>query len=306
MKNFLFPYLVLFITTPVFSQRIIELTYNQDAQGNVTFSAANHGWCNYILEIDFTSLTNAKADHDLPFRGEIKPGINRLFKLSKENAGAGLQFKYRINYFKGCLHPAVDTGFTYLLPIAPGTEAQTYEMQETVKPAPGGPDPKNGYAIRLRMKPGDTLYAARRGRVVEVDVSDDKNDAGTAVNGNLNYIEIAHADCSFGRYGILRKDGAFVRTGQLVEAGEPIGIVGGDSYGRGSDGRFSVYYNMMENSGGKIGLAYVPLKFWTWKNGKGMLRHGATYISQFPDVVITREMSRGELVKWRAAHRGKK
>jgi Peptidase family M23 len=310
MKNFTFLLFLSFVTTSLFSQRIIELAYNQDAQGNVTFSCTNHGWCDYILEIDFTSLTNAKADHTLPFQAEIKPGINKLFKLSKENANDPIQFKYKINYFKGCLNPVVDTGFTYLLPIAPGKEAQAYELQEVVRATPGEPDPKNAYTIRLRMKPGDTLYAARRGRVVEVDTRDSLNDAGATVTGSWNYIEICHADCSFGRYGVLKKNGAFVKPGQFVEAGDPIGIVGGDRYGRGSDGRFSVFYNLIaddaQNSGGKIYLAYVPLKFWTKKNGKGMLKHGATYISEFPDAVITREMSKAEMLKWKAKHKIKK
>lgn len=309
MKNFIFLLFLSFFTTSLFSQRIIELAYNQDAQGNINFSCTNHGWCNYILQIDFTSLANAKADHALPFQAEVKPGINKLFKLSRENTNDPIQFKYKINYFSGCLNPVVDTGFTYLLPIAPGKEAQAYELQEVVRAAPGEPDPKNAYTIRLRMKPGDTLYAARRGRVVEVDTRDSLNDAGATVTGSWNYIEICHADCSFGRYGVLRKNGAFVKPGQFVEAGDPIGIVGGDRFGRGSDGRFSVFYNLTEEdaqTGGKIYLAYVPLRFWTKKNGKGMLKHGATYISEFPDAVIIKEMSKAEQLKWKAKHKAKK
>jgi peptidase M23-like protein len=309
MKNLTFLLLLFFASPSLFAQRAIQLSAIQDAQGNVNFSCTNNAWCDYILEIDFTTLTNAKADHTLPFQAEVKPGLNKLFKLSKENVNDAIQFKYKINYFSGCLNPVVDTGFTYLLPITPGKEAQVYELLEIVKPAPGAPDPKNAYAIRLRMKPGDTLYAARRGRVVEVDTRDSLNDAGSTATGSWNYIEICHADCSFARYGILKKNGSFVKPGQFVEAGDPIGIVGGDRYGRGSDGRISVFYNLEEddapNNGKKIYLAFVPLKFWTKKNGKGMLKHGATYISEFPDAVITREMSKAELLKWKAKHKAK-
>jgi hypothetical protein len=47
----------------------------------------------------------------------------------------------------------------------------------------------------------------------------------------------------------------------------------------------------------------VPLRFWTKKNGKGMLKHGATYTSEFPDAVVTRELSKAEMLKWKAKHR---
>jgi hypothetical protein len=61
-------------------QSKMEPSYNQDAQGSVTFPASNHGWCDYVLEIGFISLRNAKADHDLLFRGEIKPLFTEITK----------------------------------------------------------------------------------------------------------------------------------------------------------------------------------------------------------------------------------
>lgn len=303
---------LLFLNPSLFSQRVIEVKYEQDRQGNYNFSCTNKAYCNYILEINFTTLDNAKPDHVLPYRAVVTPGSNKLFKLSKENANNPVQFKYKISYFKGCLNPQVNTDFTYLLPITPGKEAQAYELQNIAKPiAPdpsaarglpqATPGPESWYSIRLKMKPGDTLYAARRGMVTEMDVSSNLNDSGVASAGTENYIEIVHGDCSFGHYGILRKNSSFVRPGQFVEAGEPIGLVGGDKYGRGSEVRFSVSYNPGQDGS----WAYVPLKFWTKKNGKGMLKHGGTYISEFPESIITREMSKAELKKWKAGRKTK-
>lgn len=281
------------------AQRPIDVTYVQDAQGNTVFSCNNKAFCNYVLQFNFTSLANARPDHTMPYQGVVKPGLTRLFKLSKENANTAMQFKYSINFFKGCLNPSVDTGFTYLLPIAPGKEAQAYELRNAPRSAANDPPIKTFYAIRLRMKPGDTLYAARRGTVVEVDVSSDANDQGAASSGDEDYVEIIHKDCSFGHYGVLKKDGAFVKPGQVVEAGQPIGIIGGDHYGRGSEARFNVYYNEspdMPQTGearvGEVGRIYIPLKFWTKKNGKGMLKHGGTYTGEFPEAILTQEIVR--------------
>jgi len=292
MKNIiLLPALLLLVATGLFAQRIIEVTYKQDAKGNYQFYCTNNAYCDYILEINFSSLENAKPDHVMPFRGEVKPGSNKLFNVLKENANNPIQFKYTSRYNKGCIDPKVDSNFVYMLPIAAGKEAQAYELTNAEKPGPGEPQPKDWYMIRLRMKPGDTIYSARRGVVTEVEVGSNLNDSGVASIGSENYIEIVHADCSFGHYGILKRNSSFVKPGQFVEAGVPIGLVGGDKYGRGSDARFSVYYNIeeMEGSNVKTYSLYIPLLFWTKNNGKGKLKHGAMYISEHPATIISQE-----------------
>jgi hypothetical protein len=300
VRNYYTIWCLLLLWSPaLLAQKVIELKYEQDVQGNYQFYSINHAFCNYILEVDFTSIDNARADHSMPLRAEVKPGRNKLFNLTKQNAGSQVLFKYAIRYNKGCINPVVKTDFTYLLPIAPGKQAQAYELQNLNKPAAGDPQVKDWYVIRLRMNPGDTLYASRRGVVTEVEDNSNLNDSGVASIGEENYLEIVHADCSFGRYGILKRNSALVKPGQLVEAGDPIGLIGGDRFGRGSEARFSVYYNLerTDSLGGEAGIrkiywVYVQLKFWTKKNGKGMLKHGATYISEFPQSVLMQEKTK--------------
>lgn len=286
---------LLLLDASLFSQRVIEVSYRQDMQGNYNFFCVNRAFCNYILDIDFTSLENGKCDHPLPFQAVVKPGSTPLFKLSKINAKEDIVFKYKTSNAKGCLDPAVNTAFTYLLPITPGKEAQAYVLRNVTRTSTNDAGSDSTYTIRLKMKPGDTIYAARRGTVTEVDVSSTLNDEGSASSASDNYIEIVHADCSFGRYGVLKNNGAFVKPGQLVEAGQPIGLVGGDKYGRGSEVRFSVSYNQATGTAQPNEVphaVYTPLQFWTKFNGKGMLKHGATYTSEFPKPILTQELSR--------------
>ena len=297
MKNiFLLLSVMLGLSSSLFSQRVIEVSYALDRQGNYIFSCMNRAYCNYVITIEFTTLENAKSDHPLPYEAEVRPGLNKLFTVSQEKGKDGIQLKYKSSYRKGCLHPSVDPGFTYLLPIAPGKEAQAYEVWNT---RAGGAEVDSSFTIRLKMKPGDTIYSARRGTVTAVDVNNAENDAGVATTGSWNYIEIVHGDCSFGQYGVVKKDGAFVKPGQVVEAGTPIGLVGGDKYGRGADVRFSVSSN-----GGQFNTPYA-LQFWTKKNGKGKLRHGGTYVSEHPSVIIRQEMSKAPPKKGKVAGKGK-
>jgi murein DD-endopeptidase MepM/ murein hydrolase activator NlpD len=196
------------------------------------------------------------------------------------------------------MHSRADTNFTYLLPVGPGTETQVYEMTSSPgKLQTGDSDQHSWYVLRLKMRPGDTIYAARKGVVTEVADQDGNNDAGGASAGKENYIEILHADCSFAHYGILRKNSALVKPGQGVKPGQAIGLVGGDQYGRGSEIRFSVYYNQEEDlqNGENIHqhyMEYIHLQCWTKNNGSGTLKHGAVYTGEFPLSLLNRELEK--------------
>ncbi|HMH22206.1 MAG TPA: M23 family metallopeptidase [Puia sp.] len=301
-KSYSVLFFLFLLNLTAISQRVIEVSYQQDAQGNYNFTCINRAYCNYVLLLGFTRFENARSDHALPYMEMVRPGNNKLFKISATNAKDPIQINYKTSYAKGCLDPHVDQDFTYLLPVSPGKQVQAYEIGSAPKPDAAGKDAGSLYAIRLKMKPGDTIYAARRGTVTMLDVSDSLNDSGAANSGSGNYIEIVHADCSFGRYGILRRNSALVKAGQLVEAGQPIGLVGGDKFGRGSEVRFSVYYNLpiqdpqAGRTGDQANWAYIPIKFWTKTNGKGMLRHGADYSSEFPAVLLTQELPKTKQV----------
>jgi hypothetical protein len=281
---FLFPLIFHFSLS---AQRMIEVKYQQDQKGAYVFSCVNYAFCNYILEIGFTSFTNVKCDQPLPFHAEVKPGYNKLFSISAIDPQAAVQFNYQSTFQKGCIHPNVNQDIIYLFPITPGTQAQVYEMSP-VKSADSG----SWYVLRLKMKPGDTIYAARKGIVNDVQDQNGANDAGQTSIGTENFIEIVQPDCSFAKYGILKKNSALVKPGQLVRAGQPIGLVGGDAYGRGSDLRFSVYYYREEND--KLSQTaishYVVPQIWTKNNGRGKLKHGAIYISEFPASVLNQEL----------------
>ncbi len=286
-NKFMISLLLLVIHFSLSAQRMIEVKYQQDQKGAYVFSCVNYAFCNYILDIGFTTFTNVKCDQPLPFHAEVKPGYNKLFSISAIDPQAAIQFNYKSGFQKGCIHPNVDQNIIYLLPITPGTQAQVYEMS----PAKSS-DSGSWYVLRLKMKPGDTIYAARKGIVNDIQDQNGANDAGQISIGTENFIEIAQPDCSFARYGILRKNSALVKPGQLVKAGQPIGLVGGDTYGRGSDLRFSVYYYQEEN--GMLNQTamshYVVPQIWTKNNGKGRLKHGAIYISEFPSSVLNQEL----------------
>lgn len=284
-----------FLHPSLFSQRAVDVSYTQDSKGNLVFTCNNRAFCTYVLTVNFTTFQNARADHELPYEAEVKPGISKLFTVSQEGAGE-LQIKYTSSYQKGCLQPSLHPEFTYILPIGPGKETQVFEMSKT--PGPDGQD--SGFVVRCKMQPGDTIFAARRGVVTAVHTSSAENDAGAVATDSWNSVEIVHGDCTFGQYGVFKKDGAFVHPGQLVEAGAPLGLVGGDKFGRGSDVRFDVCFYRGGHS------ILLPMQFWTKKNGKGKLKHGATYTSEHPAGILSQELPPAPKKKAAAPLRKKK
>ena len=138
---------------------------------------------------------------------EVKPGLSKLFTISPVNAQLPVDFRYKTANQKGCISPSVKKDFPYLYPISPGDSAQVYEMSPD-KSA----DTAAWYVLRLKMKSGDTIFAARKGRVTEVQDRHGENDAGQTSIGTENYIEIAQPDCSFARYGILKKSSSSIMS----------------------------------------------------------------------------------------------
>jgi murein DD-endopeptidase MepM/ murein hydrolase activator NlpD len=119
-----------------------------------------------------------------------------------------------------------------------------------------------------------------------------------------NEMYIIHKDCSYAWYSVLNE--ILVKEGQEVEAGEPIAIVGGDKYAQGNHVRLSVLFSYFcdtcENGKGAYGSAYLKPKFYLSNGSIDTLTHNNSYAVTYPDEIITREMSRRELKKWRKEH----
>jgi murein DD-endopeptidase MepM/ murein hydrolase activator NlpD len=100
-----------------------------------------------------------------------------------------------------------------------------------------------------------------------------------------------------------------VHAGQEVEAGDPIGIAGGEKYTSGAHLRFFVYYRDPQpkatsngEPGRKLRWAYVTPVFYTKENANNVLTPGNNYTSEKPVEIITQEMTKGELKKWMKKH----
>ena len=300
---------LIFLTfkTSIFSQnRLIEVTCDKEVNSTgYVFMCKNNSPVDYTVEIQFSSLINLTADGTLPFKGTVHPGTSRLFGLKPSNQGAATDVSFTYFFYKGCIKANPQTDFTYILPIQANKTTEPFELTNIGEYYGKETPPKDWYVLGFKMTEGDTIYASRKGVVGEIEKSqkDPKGD-NVSFTQNVNYIEIQQEDCTFARYELFKENGIFVKVGDKVQAGQPLGIVSGKNYIGGSHVRLSVFYAHIEpilkdgkDTGKKYYSAYVPIQFWV-DSKLQKLEKGKTYTSEHPEIIVTKEMTKKEKKKW--------
>ena len=107
----------------------------------------------------------------------------------------------------------------YVLPYPVGN---TYYVNQG-NCSTGGHHGPYRYAYDFAMPIGTTVTAARAGVVAEMRM---KFRNGQAGEGESNWIKIRHADGTIAAYSHLTENGALVKIGDRVVAGQPIGLSG--------------------------------------------------------------------------------
>ncbi|QNP41215.1 peptidoglycan DD-metalloendopeptidase family protein [Lysobacter solisilvae (ex Woo and Kim 2020)] len=105
-------------------------------------------------------------------------------------------------------------------------------------------DQQNRYAVDFAADIGTPVLAAREGVVMQVE-----NDFAKAglnrerYGGRANFIRILHDDGTMALYAHLKSEGAMVRVGQRVRAGQQIGLSGNTGFTTGPHLHFVVQVN---------------------------------------------------------------
>ncbi len=105
-------------------------------------------------------------------------------------------------------------------------------------------DEQNRYALDFAAGIGTPVLAARAGTVMQVE--SDFSKAGLKrekYGGRANFVRIVHDDGSMALYAHLKADGALVRVGQRVSAGQQIGLSGNTGFTTGPHLHFAVQVN---------------------------------------------------------------
>lgn len=208
----------------------------------------NHAWADNLLggpvevRLRFQRQRNVVSDPPLPARATLPAGGSALLAvLGVAEIGLG----------GGDFQLQMDS-----LPGDPRARAQDVEYRLPLPPAVvpridqgyGGrfshTDAQNRHAVDFAVAEGTPVLAARDGAVMQVESG--HRTAGTDAArfaSQANYIRIAHDDGTMAVYAHLKPDGALVRVGQRVRAGDRIGLSGNTGYTTGPHLHFVVQVN---------------------------------------------------------------
>lgn len=286
----------LLLCKSAFSQnRDVTVTFQFTANGDVVFMANNSDFCDYFVTLSFNGLSNTTAPPTAQVN--VRPGLSQILKLTPVRKNEPIRFGYSYSYIKGNSNPKINAQFRYLLPVKEGKSTSANELKNLTEFL-GKPVPPNWYALSFTMNEGDTVYAARGGVVCRINPAGKvTGNTGTIYTSSTNSVEIFHEDGTIAKYDLLKNKGILARSGQKINAGDPVGIIGKvyDSVVL----NFIVYYldkNLIQNDLGFLSAGYSSYKpkFALTEKTGSLLTPGEMYTALKPVSVIMQEMSKKE------------
>ncbi|MGB0931448.1 MAG: M23 family metallopeptidase [Chitinophagales bacterium] len=302
--------LILLLNTQVaFSQfkRNVEVSSKYDkVKDQHQIIAENNTFSSYVLKVTFTTSSNMKCiNGNTSFTKTILPGRNVVTTIRRIDPLRKIFFRYETWVIPGCHRPKPKVDYPYLLPVKNGDTTKFHLLSNFSETYQDMSPPKDWYALQFSTTKGDTVFAARRGRITKVVYEAEKTpDENIIYTSRKNYLVIEHKDGTFADYSLFENDGIFVEPGSIVEAGQALGTIGGETYLSGSHLRFAVRYFLEQpeikhgiETGKKQYWAYVPISFHTTE-GLQKLEDNEEYEALHEKEVIIHEMTKRQLKKW--------
>jgi murein DD-endopeptidase MepM/ murein hydrolase activator NlpD len=150
-------------------------------------------------------------------------------------------YKYNVDYkyWVGNLHGKPDQTYVYQLPYRHGEQhlvSQSYFGDFSHQRGS-----TEEYAVDFDMPTGTPVLAARDGIVVEVETTSNEGGAEEKYKKCRNEVAIRHADGSYALYAHLRQNGAVVKVGDRVTAGDLIAYSGATGFCSGPHLHFCLF-----------------------------------------------------------------
>lgn len=300
MKRILF---LLFLGTvggPLFAQTVPGLRIVAEQVGkNVVFRVAEKSYPG--SETVFLTLDRVENCSTTPGTRTftVRSDGQTLLTLQPVNEAYGVVYGYSYRFVEGLVDPPVDTTFVYrmpcstLAPVRVGAMWNVYDIDKRL-------ENRKLLGYYFYLSEGDTVYAARRGIVTQVERRrrPGPDDAGVSFTTETSKIVVEHPDGSFARYTSLDGDRLFVGEGDEVFPSTPLALAG--SYdGSGYQVCLQLFWlTPNPDAAQRQRMRYVWRHFFppfATTEGVVVPVSGRSYTPLATRELLTREMSRKEL-----------
>jgi len=242
----------------------VTVVHQKLSEGRYVFIVSNNRSAPYQLAISFSEFVNMRADADRPVEVVLPAGMKdyRLFHIQSTASPFSFTYSYKVQL--GDPRSARnDDQARYVLPFEQGTSRILMQGYN------GEFSHKNTFALDFQMPEGTLVCAAREGVVVALKNDGIRGGMDKALESEANHITVYHSDGTFAEYVHLKYQGALVRIGSVVKAGEPLGLSGNTGYSSQPHLHFAVYLP------GYFSATTVPIRF-VEQSGQSM-QQGMSY-----------------------------
>lgn len=235
-------FLMFTLTFAEIKAQLVEVQYNFNNIGDCIFGANNYAKTPMFLNLSFTNIEYTTFEEPLPYVKKLDPGFTGLFTLLREEEKAP-QFIFDIKTYRSNPVPDVNLDFPYLIPFAPGTRVKPVDVTNMTG-FWGAEEPKSWKATGFVANPGEPVYAARQGQIVEIVGDSRSGDPKLWYHTWTNAITLLQPDGTLISYkNVIDKDKK-LELNQKIQAGEILGEVAPNS----SEIMLTMYHNSLTSS----------------------------------------------------------
>lgn len=198
----------------------------------------------------------------------VLKGNNRVkvLSLKPNNTNRNTDYNYEFEWALGDMNAEHNDSYVYTLPF---NRESKYRLVQGFN---GGfsHTGSSRYAVDFAMPVGTPVLAARDGIVMDVVEKHNRGGSSRRYARYANYVVVIHNDGTTGEYYHLRKNGAAVDVGDVVQAGDLIGYSGNTGFSSLPHLHFAVY---KAKSHGKF--QSVPFRFEGDEQRRSRYRYGS-------------------------------
>jgi murein DD-endopeptidase MepM/ murein hydrolase activator NlpD len=219
----IFSFLILLVFVPLSLSAQMMNVRQDTSKGEYVLWVKNRLPCPFQLYAKAPGM-DTKFEESLPGKGE-----SMLIKLPLDTLKKYPDFKDTIefNVTVGSPFAVHDSSYRYMLPFPQG---KFYRLTQGNQGNFTHNKLSTRYSFDFEMPEGSTVTAARGGLVVYVVERFSQGGIDESFRDKGNHIMVCHDDGTIAIYGHLKKNGALVEVGDLIFAGQPIGLSGNTGF----------------------------------------------------------------------------